>query len=343
MLPAADDLLVLMKQQVDLLLVGDSDLQALMSWVMRKTASAEITYKSATVRKYYFEFCLACHDIDDNRHHFLTLNSKLDLDLACDLSVAVPLSIGLSYFSPFPGHLADDLTRHMNRCFNIDFSRFQNIDLDYELAENLARNIVRASVFDHAHNRGIEMTLARALAHAFDKAYARTRYMILEIALSDALSSFISAAREYREEAEEASGEDCDLSDFFNDVVDIRFGRAIEQAAKTIPELQLKIEDLEAQLPDWHNHDVAVQWLNDRGEAWIHQLRKALIEHRNIGHDWQFTKVQKEKLQKYYDANQLLVDCLNGDRYVTKATQQYIEDTLLLPMSEIEKIPVHSH
>ncbi|WP_407657729.1 NACHT C-terminal helical domain 2-containing protein [Leptolyngbya ectocarpi] len=32
-----------------------------------------------------------------------------------------------------------------------------------------------------------------------------------------------------------------------------------------------------------------------------------------------------------------MVDCLNSDCYVTKPTRQEIEDTLLLPMSEIEK------
>jgi len=70
------------------------------------------------------------------------------------------------------------------------------------------------------------------------------------------------------------------------------------------------------------------------------KLRGIMIEHRNIGHDWQFSEAQREKLQQYYDANQLLVECLNSDCYVTQATRQYIEDTLLLPFSEIEKYPI---
>ncbi|MEB3230580.1 MAG: hypothetical protein VKJ64_06190 [Leptolyngbyaceae bacterium] len=60
-----------------------------------------------------------------------------------------------------------------------------------------------------------------------------------------------------------------------------------------------------------------------------------MIEHRNIGHDWQLTEEQRSKLQQYYEANKLLVKCLNSDCYVTKATRQEIEDTLLLPMAEI--------
>jgi hypothetical protein len=56
-----------------------------------------------------------------------------------------------------------------------------------------------------------------------------------------------------------------------------------------------------------------------------------VIEHRNIGHDWQFSDVQWELLQQYYDANQLLVDCLNSECYVSRAVREEIEATLLLP------------
>ncbi|MBD1843702.1 hypothetical protein H6F89_09875 [Cyanobacteria bacterium FACHB-63] len=62
-----------------------------------------------------------------------------------------------------------------------------------------------------------------------------------------------------------------------------------------------------------------------------------MLKYRNIGHDWQFTNAQRALLQKYYDANTLLVDCLNSDCYVSREVRQDIEETLLLPISEIEK------
>jgi predicted NACHT family NTPase len=62
-----------------------------------------------------------------------------------------------------------------------------------------------------------------------------------------------------------------------------------------------------------------------------------MIAHRNIGHDWQFTDDQKQLLQQYYDANLLLVECLNSDCYVSRSVREEIEATLLLPMAEIEK------
>jgi predicted NACHT family NTPase len=79
------------------------------------------------------------------------------------------------------------------------------------------------------------------------------------------------------------------------------------------------------------------QWWQRNGQAWVEQLRAVMIEHRNIGHNWQFSDEQKELLQQYYDANKLLVDCLNSDCYVSREVRQEIEETLLLPITEIEK------
>ena len=64
-----------------------------------------------------------------------------------------------------------------------------------------------------------------------------------------------------------------------------------------------------------------------------------MIKHRNIGHDWQFSVQQKEVLREYYDANLLLVECLNSDSDcdVTPAVLQEIGETLLLPSAEIQK------
>jgi predicted NACHT family NTPase len=74
-----------------------------------------------------------------------------------------------------------------------------------------------------------------------------------------------------------------------------------------------------------------------QGRNWTAQLRAILVEHRNIGHDWQFTNAQEQLLQQYCDANRLLIKCLNSDCYVSREVRQEIEETLLLPMSEVEK------
>ncbi|MDJ0798177.1 MAG: NACHT domain-containing protein [Calothrix sp. MO_167.B12] len=102
-------------------------------------------------------------------------------------------------------------------------------------------------------------------------------------------------------------------------------------------------------------------WWNTSGKAWANQFREAIIEKRNIGHDWQFNPVEMRLLTEYKDnvdmrllteyeddvemrllteyeySNLLLLKCLNSDCYVSREVRQEIEDTLLLPMSEIKQ------
>jgi hypothetical protein len=77
------------------------------------------------------------------------------------------------------------------------------------------------------------------------------------------------------------------------------------------------------------------EWWVLNGANWAEQLRAIMIEHRNIGHDWQFTDSQIELLEQYYRANKLLVDCLNSDCYVSRDVRKQIEDTLILPIKSI--------
>lgn len=42
-------------------------------------------------------------------------------------------------------------------------------------------------------------------------------------------------------------------------------------------------------------------------------------------------------MEQYYDANKLLVACLNSDCKITQNMREEIEETLLLPIAEIKK------
>lgn len=54
MLRKADDLLLLMKQQVDALVADDEQLQQCLIWVNKKSLSVDFPYKPAAVRAFYF-------------------------------------------------------------------------------------------------------------------------------------------------------------------------------------------------------------------------------------------------------------------------------------------------
>ncbi len=60
------------------------------------------------------------------------------------------------------------------------------------------------------------------------------------------------------------------------------------------------------------------------------------IKYRNIGHNRQFSTQQRQALQQYYDANKLLWDCMNSALYTTHVVRQEIEETLLLPLADIQ-------
>ena len=118
--------------------------------------------------------------------------------------------------------------------------------------------------------------------------------------------------------------------------LDLALEPALESALE--PERRQVLQELKEQLPDPDGgEEIFREWWGAKSQAWNEQLRSVMIQYRNIGHDWQFSVQQKEVLRQYYDANKLLVDCLNNSCNVTPAVQEEIEDTLLLPIVEIEK------
>ncbi|HAX74858.1 MAG TPA: hypothetical protein DCY88_03250 [Cyanobacteria bacterium UBA11372] len=96
-------------------------------------------------------------------------------------------------------------------------------------------------------------------------------------------------------------------------------------------ELQNSLQQLKAKLPQEAENSESFQtWWQGNGQTWIEELKALLIAHHHAGHHWQFSHQQKQLLKQYYDANQLLVDCLNSGCEVTEGVRQQIEETLLL-------------
>jgi predicted NACHT family NTPase len=97
------------------------------------------------------------------------------------------------------------------------------------------------------------------------------------------------------------------------------------------------LQQLREQLPPPNQNQERLQiWWQENYSNWVAQVRETIAHYRNIHHPWQFTPEQQQVLQRYYDANQLLIDCLNSNCEVTAAIRQDIEATLLLPQKELE-------
>ncbi|MBW4487209.1 MAG: NACHT domain-containing NTPase [Trichocoleus desertorum ATA4-8-CV12] len=119
---------------------------------------------------------------------------------------------------------------------------------------------------------------------------------------------------------------------------------ALETACELDPDIGRLLPKLDKELCNFsRNGKVSIEFLNwwwTNGNHWFNELKSLIAEHCNIGHDWHFSDEQQQLIHDYRDANELLVDCLNSDCYVSREVRQEIEDTLLLPIAEIEKYKV---
>lgn len=81
------------------------------------------------------------------------------------------------------------------------------------------------------------------------------------------------------------------------------------------------------------NTDFLAQLMKQRIDALVAQDRylQKFLKHPNTQHHWHFSPKQQQVLQQYYDANQLLIDCLNSNCEITGVVRQEIEASLVLP------------
>ncbi|MEG4532878.1 NACHT domain-containing NTPase [Microcoleus sp. D2_18a_D3] len=139
---------------------------------------------------------------------------------------------------------------------------------------------------------------------------------------------------------------------------DIRF-YSLDDVLKLKPDLQQKLEQLKDEIPEIPSDEISDDeipdnqkskeekkkaneekeklekfnnWFENDFYKWYEQLKMVTIKYRNIGHNWQFTEEYKIQLRQYYDANKLLVDCLNSSRNLSPTTRAHLEETFLLPI-----------
>ncbi|MFB2837816.1 NACHT domain-containing protein [Floridanema evergladense] len=187
-----------------------------------------------------------------------------------------------------------------------DRDRDLNLDLDLDFLRNRALALDHNRDLNRVHDLDLDLDLAPALYFTLPQ----PRNLNLPLV------------------------RDLDLARNLN----LPFAHALAHAHACDAKLKQSLQELKAQLPDLSessNQEIVQQWWQDNGKHWTKQLTEVMIEHRNIGHDWQFSQEQEKLLNKYYQANKLLVDCLNSDCYVSREVREEIENTLLLPQSKL--------
>ncbi len=114
------------------------------------------------------------------------------------------------------------------------------------------------------------------------------------------------------------------LSNILGIVLDLGFHKSLQQLSDQLPNNNFTKSNFD-------------NWCRNNYNAWKEQLENAINTHRGISHEWEFSPAQQQTLQLYYDANQLLLDCLNSNCEVTASIREEIEVTLLLPQKALEK------
>jgi predicted NACHT family NTPase len=98
-------------------------------------------------------------------------------------------------------------------------------------------------------------------------------------------------------------------------------------------ELKLALQELKNKLPEQDiDEEKFKQWWQNERQEWNANLRKVMINYRNIGYDWQFSKQQWKLIADYYNTNKLLVECLARECYVDHKVRQRLRNELLLPV-----------
>ena len=102
-----------------------------------------------------------------------------------------------------------------------------------------------------------------------------------------------------------------------NNAFDLARENKLKNLANVLDILKKQIPSGKASKEDWLN--------------WTENLRQTMVRERNIGHNFKLTEAEKICLNDYIDSNNLIVDCLNCQSYVSMAVREEIENTLLLP------------
>ena len=223
--------------------------------------------------------------------------------------------------------LAQD--KHLQTFLTWGSQKSRLVNANYRLAT------VRAFYFDLDLARALDLVGGTLdLARALDCDFARTLALDFDLALDRALARALALIDALNLAFDRARGLDRVLA--LARVLTAVLALALARAHGLDLELERSLQQLKEELSNCAEDGKKFNaWWKANGQSWTEQLTKVMISHRSVGHDWQFSNQHKDALKEYYEANQLLVDCLNSSRYVTRRVRQEIEETLLLPQAEL--------
>lgn len=206
-----------------------------------------------------------------------------------------------------------------------------NFNLDDSFERALDPAINPTLNLDLDLDRALSRTLNRALnlGHAFEIAFNRA--IALNRTLNRASDLNLNRNRTFDRILNQSLDRTLDLNRTIDRALDYTLNCALNL------ELTNTLQQLRIDLPVASHWKGFYEWWRMNGPRWIEQLRHAMMQHRNMGKDWQFTDEQTQRLENHYTLNKFLVDLMDIKGAVSEQARTEIEDTLLLPCSELKR------
>jgi predicted NACHT family NTPase len=308
MLRSADDLLLMMKTHIDLVVAEDDKIQLLLTWANNKEEDAQesgASYKGVAIRAFYLSL---------NAENLVNILHFLDGSLSSDFAWfsgehSIDPRVEDEYLEAMNDYYENENIRTLYGAYEDDYDSSQQEEnappVDSSFVTDVTESLSRFLALDYHLQQGLDEFLPTAYSPNFESfiySYCKKDFVF------DRPTTF-----EHSQE----------LTDHLQELTTV-----LSVFCKSINEVKEMSGEYKEKLKRWWTLDCP---------TWVSELIDILIRDRNIGHDWQFTDAQKHLLQQYYDANLLLVECLNSDCYVSRSVRQEIEDTLLLPMDILKE------
>jgi len=299
MLNNADVFLLSMKNQIDRAASHNRYIQEILAWANQKSIQISSSHHPNAIRAFYICLAVGTCILDNKNYPFLEHWEFLEMSYLLE---ALDPNIELNFYIGCASGFG------LGNCRVTEL-----IDSNLALDLNLVHARAQASLLDRIANRDIEN--------------------------ENFTSILLWKADDYDE------AEDLEESRENHPIDDTNFYELSDALYKAInltenQDLCQELVKLDEELPQgvYDHWDEYYQWYKNDSGAWANQLRELNRKYRNIDYDWQLeSSKQWGMLRAYCYANKLLLDCLS-QCYISLDTRQYIQETLLLPFHEIEKI-----
>jgi transcriptional regulator with XRE-family HTH domain len=296
MLRQADGLLLEMRKAISSLIISEPRMKQFFAWLNRKSSSITSIYKSAAVRAFY-----------------------------------IGNDIPYIHFYPYFTEPAHDKSNAYNLAIKIDENiKGNNNYLASELMillprppdSNLAQDLLLSRVLDVARYIEFEHSRYPKFLHGLNSDCNLSNYHIFDSIQDNDFAYHL----------------DNELTRYL-DLYEYLFSYIDTYASSFLNENQLGVQVLlewnlmKEKMENLPNHDVSwkdLELWNSSFRAQFNQFRQACIVSRDLGHDWQFTEEEIQILNKYILANQLLVDCMNSECYISPEVREELEKNLLV-------------